>query len=641
MKNLIILQLRKSFLSFGVILAAVLASAPLALAVKAGVMAPREAVNLAMLYWAIVGIPLTALVLSGIAGAEAASEEAKNTEQPLPVSQYGLLLSSLAAVLLELAVLLFSVWALLGFSVPLASLTAIQSQVLHLYVFSILYLVLYGFTFSYIFRNGIAGAALAVTALVLTIFPVAFIADFQESAFTLIPMKLLEPGIVLLAVGGGALALKLLSDLSDRERKRTVGRLTAIVILLAAPSLASLSALVKVNLAAMEMTLPLVPAYQFIYSLDKYDNSLSDLKENSGTVLVYKPFNNESFFLDKDGNRFLVEPGGARKRVFPYLFPYISFKRAQITAGPSGEVWIFYYTSGTLYSGSLKTGFRVRGNAGKRYGAGLLGGKEPGLLDRRDDGYYYASLPPGPGRDGLEWKKVSSLREGAFSFMSRKYYREGGAAAFRKDGKTLERQGKRWVVPDAVGTKESFPGIKLADGLNFLVPAKTPVGYATYLCRPDGRAEIIWPDYFNMLHNTSVTTDGTVWGIRMETGRKDDSVENKTTNPEFYVLTADGAVLTGIVTDGIVEKTGVAGDDLSPLRARGGYLWFNAGDKYLVKLNIGNSADLKLWPLPKIPRRGEYIAWKGAVSGTLDGIFITAADGVYFMDWEGVGKRIY
>jgi len=148
MENLIKLQLRKGLLSFGVIMAALLASVPLALAIKSGAMKPGEAVNLAMLYWAMVGIPLTALILSGIAGAEAARDQAALTEQPLPVSQYKLLLSSLAAVLLEVAVLTLAAWAIMGFALPLEKLDGAQKYIIGFYFFSLAYLSVYGFTLS-------------------------------------------------------------------------------------------------------------------------------------------------------------------------------------------------------------------------------------------------------------------------------------------------------------------------------------------------------------------------------------------------------------------------------------------------------------------------------------------------------------
>ncbi len=123
MKSLILLQLRKSRLGFGVIFAALLASVPLALALKTGPMSPRDAVNLAMFYWALAGIPLTALILSGIAGSEAAGGQAAMTEQPLPVAQYKRLLSSLTAALLETAALTLAAWAIMGFTLPLEHLT--------------------------------------------------------------------------------------------------------------------------------------------------------------------------------------------------------------------------------------------------------------------------------------------------------------------------------------------------------------------------------------------------------------------------------------------------------------------------------------------------------------------------------------
>lgn len=643
MKNLIKLQLKKSFLSFAVILAAILASVPLALWVKAAAMTAREAVNIAMLYWSAAGIPLVALILSGIAGADAAKEPARNAEQPLPVSQYSLLLSSLAAALLELGALILAVCAILGFNLPLETLNKLQEEVLRLYLFGIVYLALYGFTLSYAFRNGIAGGVLAAAAVAFTLSPFITISVFQWMAFELIPMRLVRPAIAVTALGGGALALRALSRISDRKAAWTAAGLSAVVLFLAAAPLASLSALAWLNLKARKVTLPVTETFASPFSASKHLYASRDLKEASRLLLVQRPFSGEAFFIDKDGNRSIVDEGRKTPTTgFNYFFPDLSFANAESITAASGERWLLYMpqAGGTrIMRGSMKDGFAFRAAVKNGWRMDLLGGREPGIIERREDGYYYAPLAQE--KAGLNWKYISSIKEGSLSFIRQKYLREGKAAVFRKDGKTLEYRGHTWTVPGAAGTRLPVPGIELADGMNFIVPSATKDGETTTLCRPGGKAELIWPRYFMLTQNLSLTPDGTVWGIDRRSAVSAGALELKVVTPEFYILTADGKALSGISTAHIVKKTGISDGEISPLRAKDGYLWFNADNRYLVRAGAKDTDELKIWRLPAVPRRRGYFAREGTVSPSPEGVFITAADGVYFMDWEGKEKKIY
>ncbi len=647
MKNLVKLQLKKNFLSFAVILAAILFSVPLALWVKAAAMTPREAINLAMLYWAAAGIPLTALILSGIAGAEAAREQARNTEQPLPVSQYGLLLSSLAAVLLELGALILAVYAILGFNLPLETLSKIQEEILRLYIFSMVYLSFYGFVLSYAFGNGIAGAMTGAAAVAFTLYPFLTMSVFQRLAFELVPMWLIKPAVSAAALAGGALALKLLSGVTDRKAAWTASKLAAVVLLLAAAPLASFSSLVWLNLKARNVTLPVTRMFASPYTADKYIYSRTDLREASRRLLVQRPFYGDAFFLDKDGKRSVIDPGREpESKGLGRLFPDLVFANAQSAPGPDGETLVLYMPQKHPYdsrimSGTMERGFVLRASVRKSpWSMDLIGGKEPGILDRRDDGRYYSPLPRA--NEGLNWKKIGSPKEGFASFLGEKYKREGAAAVFGKDGKTLEYRGRTWTIPGAFAARIPVQGIELADGLNFIVPAEINKKAVTYLCRPNGKAEPIWPEYFRLTQNLSLTPDGAVWGVGIKSLQSYGSPAVKMISPEFYILTAEGTPLSAVNTRGIMERTGITNGEIRLLKAGGGYLWFNADNRYLVRAGIKNMEDLKIWRLPAVPRNsGYYYARVGAVSPSPDGIFVAATDGVYFMDWEGKGKKIY
>lgn len=635
MKTLIKLQLKKNFLTFSVILGAVLASVPLALAIKSEGMPAHEAINLAMLYWGLAGLPLSALILSGIAGSEAAGEKARDTEQPLPVSQYRLLLTSLAAALLETFALLAVVYAILGFKLPLESLTGAQEQLLRFFVFGLSCLAVYGFTLSYVFRNGIAGAALAGAASAAILIPLTSTAIFQRLAFKLLPLWLINPLIAAAALACGVLALKLFSQARDRRAGNDTALLFAGSGLLAAPVLAAFASLMWLNYGARQVTMPAGSLFFPLYGTD------SDLypgrEKNAELMLAQKPFYGEVFFIDKDGNRAVLEPGGERRESgFTYLMPDLTFANGQSMTGEDGKTWALYSVDrrGRLAHGSIKEGFKRSWDIPATWSMELIGGKEPGILDRRDDAYYFAALPPG--KDGIQWKKVASRDSGYLSFLGKKYLKDGLAAEVSADRKTLRHKGRSWVLPGEIVTRAPIPGVQLAGGLHFLAPVRAKDDYSTYLCRPDGKSEMVWPSYFRVTQNLTLTPDGTVWGVERRplapAGRHPDT---GIATALFYLLTPDGKSMSAVNTDGLLRKAGITYGDIWPLRARDGYLWFNAGNKFLVKAEAGNLDNASFWELPKVVRERHK-----TVSPSADGVFIAGADGIYFMDWEGKKRKI-
>jgi hypothetical protein len=178
--------------------------------------------------------------------------------------------------------------------------------------------------------------------------------------------------------------------------------------------------------------------------------------------------------------------------------------------------------------------------------------------------------------------------------------------------------------------------------MNFFVQAKTRDGYATWLCRPNGKAEMLWPKYFRLMQNLTIAPDGTVWGkketrrvskFKMALGGYSALAQEA---PVFYILTADGRALSGIKADQVVEKAGVAGGDIELAHSAGDNLWFVSGSRYLVRTDLKGAGEVKAWKLPGLIRNRIK-----QVSASSDGVFTAGADGVYFTDWEGSTKKIY
>jgi len=637
MKTLIMLQLRKNSVSFRTLITAMLASIPLALLIKSGHMPSREAVNLAMFYWLLAGIPLGALALAGSSGAGAAKETAFNTEQILPVPQYTLLLSSLAAVLLQVAALILAAYAIMGFALPLAEMSFEHTQVYRFYLFSMAYLVLYGFTLSYAFKNGMAGAGLAAAAAAATVVPLVTMSVFQEFSFKILPLIQLKLFICASALAGGAAALKILSGTSDRQENKSAGKLFAAALLLAAPALTTLASLAVLNIEVRKIMTP-VPSNWFFPNEEKYLPGSSAGKEAPGAVLVQKPFSGEVFMIDESGRRAVIDPGTTSSEWGYILFPNLKRASAKRLTDDSGTTWILYSGSDgrELFGGNMDDGFKPRAKLGQTWSMHFISGKVPGILDEREGSHYYAALPPQ--KDGLKWEKIPGQTAEAYGYIAARYARKGETAVFEKDMRTLVSGGKHWTLPDARATGASVRGIKLNDGINFLVPRKNGDRYTTYLCRPDGKVSALWPHYFQLPGNLSTTPDGTVYGTLLTPVVSGEDLRVKSIDPEFYILKKDGETISGVRTGRILEKTGLNYEDISLLRADDSCLWFNAGDKYLVKARIGNTEDFTLWPLPPSIKGRSYSV---AVSASANGIFIVAKEGVYFMNWEGGLKKLF
>jgi hypothetical protein len=107
------------------------------------------------------------------------------------------------------------------------------------------------------------------------------------------------------------------------------------------------------------------------------------------------------------------------------------------------------------------------------------------------------------------------------------------------------------------------------------------------------------------------------------------------------VITPEGKALPQISAAAILRKAGIKDGRLDLLRAEGGSLWFNAGDKYLVKADASDTGRFRMWKLPATATSDKWYFRTGAVSPTKNGILIAAIAGVYFMDWDGNKKKIY
>ncbi|MDD2804726.1 MAG: hypothetical protein PHV33_04170 [Elusimicrobiales bacterium] len=648
MKNLLILQFRKSRLPFLVLAGAVLLSAPAALLFRPQSITGAEAVNIAMLFWALAGLPLAIMTLAGTAGSEAASDGARAVEQPLPASQYRQVLSGLAAAAAQTALLILAVYAIMGFSVPLDKLNFVNAHVARHYFFYSVFLVLYTFTLSYAFRNAVAGGLAAAALLGITAVPLLSAALFSELMLRLVPLTFLNTLTAGLALAGTLGALHLLCRSHARKEAGRAAKALFAALLLAAPALPPFLGLAALRAKSAEVTWPVFPL-----------SMQADAPQGApGVMLVQKPFTGEVFLVDEEGRRAAVFAEDSARWLPNYFFPVPAFVRGQTMAAPDGGVWVYadrYDKPGVLMYGSAAGGLRLRASLPDSWRANFVRGKVPGLVERRKDGFYYTQLTAGS--EPLKWENIGKLRGEAAkrwlagtgaealldAFLRATLAGAPGVAVLSADGKTVTSGAGRWTVPGALGAQSPLVGVRLGDGLNYVVPAREGKGYAAYLCAPGKAARRLWRDYFRVGANLWTAPDGTLWGY----SRKSNIVltvrnvfgtsKKEFDSPQFSILTREGRSIESFRLDNMLRDLPAADGDIALVREAKGELWFTIGNAYLVKTGENPQGPYSAWELP-VSVREKY--WRSAVLPTRNGILIAAMDGVHFMDWEGNSRKL-
>ncbi|MGD9643762.1 MAG: hypothetical protein AB7V08_13605 [Elusimicrobiales bacterium] len=647
MKNLIILQFRKSRLPFLVLAGTVLLSVPAALLFRPPSITGPEAVNIAMLFWALVGLPLAIMTLAGTAGSDAASDAARAAEQPLPASQYGQVLSGLAAAAVQTALLVLAIYAIMGFSVPLDKLNFVNAHVASHYAFYAAFLVLYSFTISYAFRNAVAGGLAAAALLVVTAAPLLSAALFGELMLDLIPLTLLNSLTAGLVMAGTFGALYLLCRSYARREAGGPAKVLLSALLLAAPAVPPFFGLAALRAKAAEVT---VPVYPLVLSTDAPEAA-------PGVMLAQKPFTGEVFLIDGEGRRAAVFPADPDRGAANYFFPVPSFVRGQTMAASDGGVWVYcnrYDKPAVLMSGSAAAGLKLRANLPDSRRAYFARGEVPAIIERRKDGAYYAPLSTGAGP--LEWKKTGMPEAAAKrwlagtgeealldAFFRARLAGAPGVAVVSADGRTVTSGGYKWTVSGALGAKFPLVGVKRADGINYVVPAGEGKDYAAYLCPPGKAARRLWQGYFRAGSNLWQAPDGTLWGYNRKL-RVDVTVKNifgttkkELESPQFNILTRDGRSIESFGLDQILRDLPGAKGEVSLVREENGELWFTIGNAYLVKTGTNPHGPYSYW---KLPQSVEEKYWRSNLLADRDGLFIAALDGIHFMDWAGRVRKL-
>lgn len=648
MKNMMILHFRKSLLPFLVMAAAVLLSVPAALLLRPQAMTGPEAVNVAMLFWALAGLPLAIMTLAGTAGSDASSDAARAAEQPLPESQYRQLLSGLAAAAVQAALLVLAVYAIMGFSVPMDKLTFVTAHVARHYAFYAAFLVLYSFALSYALRNAVAGGLAAAALLGVTAVPLLSAALFRELLLDLIPLVLLNSLTAVLALGGALGALRLLCRAYSRREAGMAVKVLLAALLLTAPVLPPFIGLAALRVKAADVTWPVFPP-GFRYGSPP---------AAPGVMLVQKPFTGEVFLIDGEGRRAAVFPEDPARGLPNYFFPVPAFVRGRTMEDPAGGVWVYcdrYDRPGVLMHGSAAGGLKLRAELPHSWSADFVRGKVPGIIERRRDASYYAPLQTDKGP--LKWEKVESapgeaakrwlagtgeeaLRE---AFLRAKLAAAPGVAVLAADRRTVTAGGGRWTVPGALDPKSPLPGVELGDGTNYVVAAREGEEYSAFLCPPGKKARRLWQGYFRAGTNLWQAPDGTLWGYNRKTRvvstvkRFTGTARTELDSPLFNILTREGKSVEAFTLGAVLSELRPPEGDIALVREEKGELWFTIGNAYLVKTGTNPHGPYTAWKLP-VSVREKY--WRSTLAATRAGILVAALDGVHFVDWEGRARKL-
>lgn len=636
MKELILLQFRKNRLTYAVMGAALLVSAPLAVLLRPEGMKAAESLGTTMLYWLFAGVPLAALLFACGAGAEAAREKAALTEQPLPVPQYSLLLSGLFTALAATLALAIAagLGAIAGFSSE--GPMALYAFLLPYYAFSLVFLTLYGFTLAYAFANGIAGGALAAAALAAVAGPVLCIDGFQEVTYSLIPLGAVKALLLAASLAGGAYALKLLSERGDRAAYGGRKLASFAALLLAVPAALSFLALVRFNARAAAVIMP-VQAYT---GFARY-NTFPDPDIFGGAAMFQRPLTGEMFLADQSGKKTVMVSGAtSREKGFLYLSPYMSPYRDVIAAADgAGKAWVFYGQTAALtrlFHGGMG-GFDEYPSMNYGYGLSPSLGKKKGVLNFRADGSYFADLKPG--MKELKWRKVGATSAEGARYLMNMESQDVYLTADRRTG-VLSYKGLSWKLPSG-GAAVPVP---LKDGKTAFI-VNTGSHKPSYICLPGAKPAEFAPMAATPGMNLYLNPDGSVWTSEIKETRTTSAVSGERINykslgERFYVLTSDRKMLREIKLDALLEKCGVPTSRPKVLHAEGGRVWFNLDDRYMALVDESGEAKAKLWKFPtRLDWGKDPFGWS-SVTPSDKGLFVAGADGMFFMDWEGRVKRL-
>jgi hypothetical protein len=646
---LIALELRKNRMALIGLAAAAALIHPISLIVaRRQGMDARLALQAAMWWWVIVGLPLSAAIFGAAPGSGLRAAEARAADSPLPVSASGRVFRGLAGALLQFLILIL-VTAIIGVIVsPGWSAAVFDSPSLldaktwigmmfyrTLVTYFALELISSCFLASYIFGNAVAGgligsvaAAAQAAVIMLCLQYHFFFPERVESFKTIIALA------ALIGIAAKAAAVRPLAARFERSRRLGFGGTVGTFLLLIAGFLCALG------------------AQELAYS--QVRSSLRLIKPKISSMLI-------------------VIGGPSTEEMEAALFPAVRGADALADTVGGGLIWISPTGSLIRLLGDGEVGrFSLTGPFHTRIDSAAWDETGSLLIARRSEEASGDKIDFWAGRPGTGMHRVDpaigvperlAREKGALGIVFRKDFKElfcvldfNGrakkcapyadfasvrntgtdlllAARLSKDGLTLTRSGPRaktWRLPgraaDLASLPETIPAYLIAGKPAYFTTIRIKDDEAVAVCLDDGSVKTAWK------HGWS--------GLRGFGGLKLNVLPDGTLVYQYAydwnVVDPSGNFLPTIRSKRLFERwpRPASAPPFTPLLVHraGGHDWIVFEGTRLVEMDESSGMPLKDWPLPAKPWRAGSIDGVRVLEG---GLAMQEFAAPFFIGWDG------
>jgi len=620
--DIALLELRKNRLLWRALAAVFAASLPLAcLGARRVHMDASQGLDAALLFWSLLGLPISAMLLGASGGAGLRAEPAESAEAVLPIAPRrrvvgavlaaGIRIAALAALVLAACVALSAQWreVALGAATHAAPITHSFFVTL---TFTLTHLVLTCFVCAYAARNAGFGALVGGLLAAIAACSVAYGLALHEFFGARAPFGGKAFFAVAASLGGGVWALGRLAPWLERGERRSWRAVAAVPLALAAGSVLAFLGLGitfggvarSMHLAAGEGLLAFLWDEPYLHLLPRAR------KAASAGALVWN-LEGELSWVPADGARAVLidgvprSPGDVLKAPLARAFGSSAWDE-------DGGLWVLFWEYGAaaphrLYHGTPPAKLTLR--------TADFGGKDPRRIAHRgttigvltwaqDDKTHFGAMPAA-GRV-FRWEETG---KDANEYLLEGWADAGLAARVSKDGRSLSvkrAQGGalRWTLPGKAIDRRT-PGFVLASSVD---------GRPRFelLVRPDSKG----------------TTDS------VAVCHEDGSVALQPQDP-WKASLRDGtypAHLRHLVAPPSLKERGRRRDPRA-LRRDGDALWVLVEGSYLAKVSAADGKVLERWPLPPIPwldREPEPVS-----QADDDGFYYNTGRVLWRVGWDG------
>lgn len=630
MRDFATLQLRKNWLAGAGLTAAFALNFPLgALIASRTGSTPGEVYRGLLLFWTLMGLPISALLIGATSGASLRLEPQRSADEPLPLSPRARLAGGLLAAAVQLAgvgavvlaaELLLSPGLRAALSGPFTFATPFLKPLLNLLGLMLGAGLLLSFALGYALKHALAGGLLAAVAVAATAFPLSAGLALEDA----IGSRAAFAGFALLA-GAAALAgpLWALGRLAGwGERGARLGRRgwAAVVAGLAGGALLSLF-LFELGSGRAARSL------RFVDGRLWRDDPLHAIPVPDGGALL-SGLGGSIVHVDGAGRRTrLLEPS---RRTLWELF-LAGIDREQAAWDRDGRLCVlsdlFTDAGSALHCGRPASGLARVAVLPRALGVYRIESFGDGLVlfgwrsVATDRSRHRHAVIPKNGAESLVWREGEPRTDALLGELG---YRGGSAAKLSADRHRVSAKG----APDCLLPGRAvinplihpyLPVRRLGTRAVFTTPVELARGERALAVCEGGRARLEWRGDADANFALRMTADGTLWGWR----------DGRT----LHLAGADG-FQPPLPLDAALWS---AQKFPELLRRAEGSLWILAGQQ-LRRVDEKDGRLLESWPLPNMERlRGEHERAHRVIE---TGLLVHDGRRLWLIDWNGKRKPL-